>query len=146
MNHNVFFCRQCGPAGAMLLRIPSSQNSCWKMVSPSWVSLSDTVLSVSLHQFCPHSTLCSAFLLFNMLWALIFHQSPTVRVTLSFLFLFCFPSSFLTPCLSLCILIVFLFLGSFPWDTEDALISKTLAFWNFAINLKKIVEKGPIFI
>ena len=43
MNY-LFPCRQYGLAGAMLLRIPSSQNFFWKMASPSWVRLSDVLL------------------------------------------------------------------------------------------------------
>lgn len=90
-NHILFPYRQCGLAGVMLLRIPSSQNFFWKMASPSWVSLSDILfLSFWFCQFCPFPTPCSACLLFNMHWALIFRQLTTLRVTLFISFSFFF--------------------------------------------------------
>lgn len=129
-NHMIFPYRQCGLAGVMLLRIPSSQNFFWKMASPSWVSLSDilflsfwfslSVLPVFHSVFCFSSVwhaLCSYFL----------SVSNSQSNPLHFFFFF-FSSLFLTSYLSFFILIVCSVPRSFPWDTEKALISKTLAF------------------
>ena len=134
MNHIVFPCRQCGLAGVMLLRIRSSQNFSWKMASPSWVSLFG-ILFLSFCFSVSFAHIPLYILLFFRLTFSHFHQSPTQ----SNIFIIFFPSSLCPAYVSMSWL-CFLSLCSFPWDMEEALVSKTLAFENFAINLRKHVE------
>ena len=152
MNHIVFPCRQFGPAGVMLLRIPSSQNFFWKMALPSWVSLSDVLFlffcfSLSFWSIFPLSILLlfcltrTRLLFFITYWAFVFHQSVTLRVTFFFIFFFSYHYHFLHFVSWLC----FLSLGSFLWDMEEALLSRTLAFKNFVINHKKTCGERTYF-